>query len=319
MRAIPPLLQQHMKQDATTLCQLIKIRAKDGTTIGLTTLDKSIAYDDGTGLLIYNAPVGFQPATILEAQGFEVGNTEFESLVSPEYDLDMDEFEVNSGKWDYAQYFMYKVNYEDLSMGHYVVMNGYLGQMKTYDGLQLFGEMRSIADLFRRNVVDLYSISCRAIFGSQEGEERQPCLFNAESLWIAGEVTSVDLENTRVFTDSSKTQEGGHFWPGLVQFLTGSNAGLYVEIESFEEGGKISLSYETNYAINVGDTFRIRRDCNKQARDEVRGCKSHYGNEWPLRFRGEPDIPIGDLGTMTTPSIGGNVIGSIAEQEDGGE
>ncbi len=300
MRLIPERLQKHMNQDATTLCNLIKITNKEGKSIGLTTLDINVVYDDGSGPLTYYAPVGFQPSSIYQEYGFEVGNAEFQALVVPEYDLDLDEFSVNAGIWDYADFYMYQVNYEDLSMGHWVVMRGTMGQMRSQDGLQIFGEMRSLTDSFRRNVNQLDSLSCRAIFGSKEDDERFPCGYDTESLWLDGVVTSVGVENTRTFTDTSREEEEGFFEPGIIQFLTGKNAGKYMEIETYTPD-EINLAFYLTYPIEVGDEYRIRRDCSKIARDEEKGCKHWYGDEWVKHFRGEPDIPVGDAGSIMTP------------------
>lgn len=312
MRNIPIDLLEHKKQDATTLCRLIKIVAKNGYTIGLTTLDRDVSYNDGDGVITYHAPVGFQPATIYESLGFEVSNSEFQSLVVPEYNLDIDEFSVNSGIYDYADFSMYEVNYEDLTQGHWVVMHGTIGQVRSVDGIQIFGEMRSITDAFRRNFVELDSLTCRARFGSQVGEDRFPCGFDASALWINAAVVNQSIENTRAFfSDLSGYDTSfyptGYFEPGLIQFLTGNNAGKYIEVESFNDTGEIYLSYPISYEIEVGDTFRIRRDCNKRARDTSKGCKHWFGSEWGLHFRGEPDIPIADQGTLQLPS---GILGS---------
>lgn len=313
MRTIPIDLLNHKKKDATTLCRLIKISSKIGHTIGLTTLDIDVTYNDGTGAITYYAPVGFQPATIYESLGFEVSNSEFQSLVVPEYNLDLDEFSVNAGIYDYADFSMYEVNYEDLTQGHWVVMHGTIGQVRSVDGIQIFGEMRSITDAFRRNFVELDSLTCRARFGSQPGEDRFPCGFDASSLWIDSVVVAQSLENNRALFsdlsgyDTTSFYPTGFFEPGLIQFLTGNNAGKYIEIESFNETGEIYLSYPLSYVIEEGDTFRIRRDCNKRARDTAKGCKGFFGAEWGLHFRGEPDIPIADQGTLQLPN---GILGS---------
>lgn len=317
MRNIPAALQAHKNGEATTLCKLIKMTAKDGTIIGMTTLDIDVLYNDGFGMLRYHAPVGCQPASIYQANGFEVNNSEFQALVVPEYNLPLDEFDVNSGRYDYADFIMYEVNYEDLTMGHWIVMSGQMGRMRSQDGIQIFGEMRSIKDLFRRTVVELDSISCRAKFGSTSATEKFPCGFDAESLWLTGTVGTVDVDNTRVFTDPTRLEPDGFFYPGLLQFLTGDNAGKYIEVETFQTGGIITLAYNTSYVIKPGDTYRIRRECSRIARDAAKGCKHWFGSSWGLHFRGEPDIPIGDIGTLTTPNIGGNeTVTSDEEPEE---
>lgn len=324
MRFIPPPLQQHKNSETTTLAKLLRFKSQEGKVVGFTTLDRDITYDDGRGELVYRAPIGFQPATIYEALGFEVGNTEAQSLLVPEYDLDISEFEVNAGVWDYAEFDMYEVNYEDLSQGHWIVQHGTVGQVRSKDGLQMFGELRGLTAQLRKPVVEVDSRTCRARFGSQSGDPgvRFPCGFDAESLWQEGEVEAVGVESLYTFTDSTATATApfdGFFVPGLVQFLTGDNAGKTMEVDSYNgTTGEFTLRHPLAYAIQVGDTYRRRRDCSKRFEDGSKGCAHWFGNERGLHFRGEPFIPVADLGTLTTPGAG---VGSIftGEIEGGGE
>ena len=302
-RNIPVALLSHKRQSATTVCALIRIETQDGTeTLGMTTLDRDVIYDDGQGELTYKAAVGFEPASIYSSADFSVDNTEFKSLV-PAYDLTLDEYRVNSGAYNYAKFWLYEVNFEDLSMGHWTVMHGTLGEMRSVDGITLFGECRSLMDQLRKPLCHLDSLACRAKFGSQPGDERFPCGFNASTLWLDGVITSVGLENTRTFSDSSRTEEPEFFVPGLVQILSGLNAGFYAEVEVFADG-QFSLAFPTPYPLEEAVLYRVRRDCNKQARDANKGCKFWWGSDWVDHFRGEPDIPVGDAGTLTTPGAG---------------
>lgn len=301
MRSIPSQLLAHKAQSSTTLCNLIKIVAQDGTTIGMTNLDRDVVYNDGSGEITYNAAVGFEPANIYYSSTTDVDNTEFQSL-APVYDFPLNEFDINAGKFDYADFYMYEVNYSNLSQGHWIVISGKMGETRSQNGIVIWGEMRSRIDQLKKSVCELDSLICRAKFGSQPGEERFPCGFDTTALWSSGTVTSLGVEHNRVFSDTSRVEPSGTFEPGLMQFLTGKNAGLYVEIETYDGTTKtISLNFPTGYDIAVGDTYRIRVDCNKQARDDAKGCKHFYGTQWPLHFRGEPDIPVGDAGTNSIP------------------
>lgn len=325
-RYIPAQLLEHKKQEATTLCKLLKIRTPDGIILGTTTLDRDVVYDagDGDGPVRYRSPIGFQPATIYQALGFEVSNSEAQMLLVPEYDFDLDEFKVNAGEYDYSSFLMMEVNYENLSQGHWVVMSGTTGQMRSQDGLQVFGELRSISDSLRKKIVQSDSLTCRAKFGSQPGEERFPCGYDTTNLWVDGAVSSVSLENTQGFTSADLASfPVSHFVPGLMQFTSGLNAGKWMEIDLFgKTPGEVYLRHPLAYPIATGDTFRIRRDCTKNARDEAKGCKHWYGNEWGLRFRGEPDIPVGDIGNLTTPGTlvgpgeGGSTITTSDDYEE---
>lgn len=314
MRTIPTGLLAHKQDESTTLCQLIRIETIDGEVIGMTTLDQDVLYDDGKGEVLYRAAVGFQPASIYSSADVGVDNSEFTSLV-PEYDFELNQERVNAGVYNYARFWMYEVNYDDLSQGHWVVMHGTLGQMTSKEGITLWGGMRSLMDQYRKPLCELDSLSCRAKFGSQVGEERFPCGYDTTSLWLPGTVETVGAESNRTFTDSTRTEVDDFFVPGLLEVLTGANAGFYAEVEQSTAAGEISLAFITPYPIQVGDTYRIRRDCNKRARDEEKGCKHWFGSSWTIHFRGEPDIPVGDAGTLTTPgaAVGPGSGGSVFE------
>src|SRR5690606_37395881 len=119
---------------------------------------------------------------------------------------------------------------------------------------------------------------------------------------VDGVVGSVGLENTLTFTIDGLFGFGeDELSGGMVKWNTGANAGRSYEIESNTSDGTITLAFPADFPIAEADELTFRPGCNKQARDEVRGCKRWFGAEWPLHFRGEPDIPIGDEGAMGTP------------------
>lgn len=308
-RNIPAQLLLHKSGSATTLCYLIKIRSRDGSmTVGMTNLDRNITYDDGTDEVLYHAPVGFDPASMYTAANTDVGNTEFESLV-PVYDFDLNQEAVNAGEFDYADYWVMEVNYTNLSQGHWVVMHGKLGEIRSNNGTTIWGELRSLMDQLKKPVVQLYSVGCRSVFGSTSATERYPCGFDVSTLWVNATVVALgDEVNRTIEIDVSEAE--GFYVPGMWRFTTGRNAGKEVEIESFVPAGSgtamLSLSFPSPYPVEVGDQGQIRRDCNKQARDAAKGCKFWYGADWVNRFNGEPDIPLGDSGSLSTPGAGVN-------------
>lgn len=271
--------------------------------VGLTNLDQSITYNDGSDIVKYHAPVGFEPASMYNSSSTEVGHTEFQSL-SPVYDFPLNEEAVNAGEFDYADYWVYEVNYQDLSMGHWLVMSGKMGETTSQDGTIIWGELRSIMDQLKKTVVPLYSRTCRSIFGSDTSVERIPCGFDTSTLWVSGTVLEQGNEPTRTFVVDISDVEGKYV-PGMVQILSGKNSGKSIEVESFEPidelSALVSLNFPVYYPILPGTTFRIREDCSKQARDELKGCKRWFGSQWPQHFNGEPDIPIGDTGNLSTP------------------
>jgi uncharacterized phage protein (TIGR02218 family) len=311
-RSIPLALRDHLDGDATTTCLLLRIApVRPGfAPYGLTSLDQDRVYDDGRGPVAYLAAVGTQPSLVQSSADLSVTNAEAPSLM-PEFDVPVSEADIRAGALDYARFDLYLVNWADLGAGHVVLQSGTLGQVTIdEDGLSTINELRGLSVPMGQSVCEKDSLSCRATFGSQPGGsaingpiERFACGVDAEALLIAGTVSAVSLENTLTFTVTPFTGAEDAFAPGMVFWDTGLNAQRSQEIEANTAGGQITLAHPADYPIQVGDTLRYRIDCNKQARDAVGGCKApeRWGDDWPLHFRGEPDIPIGDAGAMETP------------------
>ena len=318
-RTIPISLQSHLDGETTTTCHILRIEpVRSGySVIGLTDLDRDVIYDDGDGEVTYLAPVGFVASTVVATADFAVDNAETRSLF-PEYDIpQISEADINAGAYDYAKFRLSLVNYEDLTMGAVRIMTGTLGEMKTVDGLSFIGELRSLFQQFRQSIVERDSLSCRATFGSQPLEsssssssseptgvkrERFPCGIDAEALWVDGTVGTVGVEPDIAFRDDGlPSSSSNEFAPGLVEWLTGNNAGRQYEVEAYADG-IVVLSFPTNFTIEVGDTFRIRPDCTK-AWGGPMSCET-YNNR--LNFRGEPFIPVGDSGSTAVPGAADN-------------
>lgn len=310
-RQIPVALQDHLDQEATTTCLLLRIdpRQPNVPGYGVTTLDVDVTYDDGGGPRLYSAAIGSQPTVVQSSSVLNVDNAESNSLI-PEFDVPISEEDIRRGSYDFAQFTLYLIDYENPT-GHVIIQSGTLGQVTIDDsGLSFVNELRGLTAELKQSICEKDSLTCRAIFGSQpEGDssgapvERFPCGVDAQSLLVSGTVVSVGLENTLSFTVTPFSMADDELNPGMVFWATGLNAGRSYEIDTNTSGGLITLSHEAAWPIQIGDTLQYRVDCNKQARDTSKGCKAsiRWGDDWVLHFRGEPDIPIGDAGAMETP------------------
>lgn len=307
-KQIPAALLAHYALPSTRKSSLLKITAADGQVLGLTNNADSIAYDDGAGEVTYNAPIGMDTVALDKSAGLEVDNTETLMLLA-----DAGPFTshaIDAGVLDYGEYVVYQVNRDDLTMGHEIISTGTIGIVKTVDGVSGVIELRGLPQLLKQTYGELYSITCRAVFGSGGGASacglaRGQCGFDAASLWQNHSVDSVGDETDRIFTANAAPAVNGPngaltFVPGLVQWLTGDNAGLTSEIEAIDsDGTEISLRFGTPYTIQAGDTFKIRPDCDKTWET----CRDDYDNQ--LRFRGEPKIPLADESSQGLPNYSG--------------
>lgn len=290
MKSIPIALQGHYDEGATTTCLLTRVACKDGTVIGFTSLDADLTYDDGLGPVVYRASNGFEMDRMQETADLAVDNTDLRGWVTAD---GITEAQIRSGLFDYARVRIYRVNYLDLSAGHEVIAAGTAGETKFSRGGFAI-EFRSFTQQLKQTISNAYSLTCRAKFGSQpigtggeQPEERFPC--GKTWTWTAATVTAVDaLEPDRVFTVSGLASA---IVPGVVEVLTGQNAGAQMEVDGFD-AGELTLSLPLPYVLAPGDTLRYREDCSKVWDDATAGCLHHWGTERPLHFRGEPFIPV---------------------------
>jgi uncharacterized phage protein (TIGR02218 family) len=289
-RAISIALQSHLDTRVTTYCLLLKITPVDGPAFGLTTLDVALTYS-GTD---YVAARGFNDSAIASSEGQGVDNAEAEVLIADPAELGITLEQVNSGYLDDAGWVMYLVNYESLGQGHVIVGSGRVGEIRSMDGLLGAVELRSWSQLCKqKSVLWPTSMTCLATFG----DATTGC--GASLTWTATQtVTSIGAEADRQFTASALSGATGYYGGGLVEWISGDNAGRSYEVELFTTGGVVGLAHPCGFEVQVGDTFKIRQDCAKT----FAACQA-YGQT--LNFRGLPRLPVADGDGLQTP---GNLL-----------
>lgn len=296
-RTVPAALQSHLDEAATTTCRLLKFTLTDGREFGLTTLDRDIEYDDGLsstdGPLTYVATNGFDPSALQADLGFSVGNGEGYALLSDAVPGVTPEM-INAGEFDDATWICYLVNFEALSDGHVILDAGDVGEIRIRHNIVWMPELLSYVMRLKQPIGGVWSRTCRAVFGT-DADSQTGCGIDISSLWVAGTVTSVGSETDRTFTGSAVATLPEANYPARVQFLTGDNAGREYATEDLT-GLTVSLIETTAYAIQVGDTFRMRKDCRKHYEDD---CIGQWANG--INFKGEPYIPVGDGQQGQTP------------------
>lgn len=312
-KTIPIALAAHQALPATTLCFLQKVGPlPDSSYICLTSLDRDVEYDDGTGsgVLTYYASSGMEPSQLAASADLGVDNGETKTL-APVYPAQgITVAAVDNGDLDGAQFVTYKVNYLDPTMGHEIMASGTIGEVRITPGGLVTFENRSWSQHLKQNsVVELDSFSCRARFGSMPigtgggaFEQRFPCNYDLTAEWVSGTVSAVGAETVREFSSIELIEADDYFAPGLVKWLTGDNAGLENEVSGYvgptsENDGAVTLQFTTRNPIAVGDTFEIRRDCTK-AWEGHNSCET-YANR--PNFRGEPFIPAADAIALSVP------------------
>lgn len=312
MITIPSLLQADIDAECTTLTRVLQIRNSAGTVLGLTELDRKIEYNagDGRGVVTYLPDPGFDATELEFANDLSVDGGDA-TILLPLSAMPMNAEEIRAGVWDDAEFRVLRLNYEALDHGHYEVLAGIFGNITLRDESLLVIQLDGPTRRLRQTMCWRDSIKCRTYLGSKEDDEIEYCGFDVSTLEIAFTVTAVDPdESNRSFAASGLAQPAGTFVPGIVLWDTGANAGNRVcGVDTHQASGVIGLRDPLRYAIQVGDTGRIRTDCTKDVEGE-KGCRSYWGTDWGLHFRGEPDIPVDGTAQIPGANVGAGSGGS---------
>lgn len=280
MKQIDIQLLEHLQGHATTWCYIMRVASVGkwhGTVRGFSGLDESFEYDDGQGPVFYMADNGFMPAKFQGTADFSVDNSDVVGWVNDEEITDAD---ILAGIFTSAEVTIYRVNYMNLAAGHEVVDFGSFGETQLI-GNKWRCEFRSLMQKAKQPTGEVYSLTCRNQYGD--------ALCKKPFEWVSGTVTAQGTNNLLDFTASGLGQAEGYFAPGVIEWLTGDNAGADMDVDDFAVGGIVRLALAMPMPIKVGDTFRIRQDCDKTF--ETCQARGNY-----LEFNGEHLTPVGDTG-----------------------
>lgn len=295
-RYVSSAMQARLDESSLTLCRLLKITTTQDEVFGITSLDRDVLYDDGLsghGEINYIASNGFDPSAIVADLGLSVGNAEGYALLSDSIP-GVTEEKVNAGEFDDATWICYMVDYNNLGLGHVILDAGDLGDIRTRYGRTWVPELLSYVMRLKQPIGSVWSRTCRAVFGTPAASQTG-CGVDIAPLWVSGTVQSVGAETDRIFVGDAVATFPSNTYPGRVQFLTGANAGREYATEEIN-GLEVSMIETTAYPIEVGDTYRIRPDCQKHYIDDCIGLYNNGPN-----FKGEPYIPVGDGQQGQTP------------------
>lgn len=268
MRSASSQLTAHLAGEVTSLAVCWQLALVDGTVMGFT----DHVADLVIGGVTYYAATGFSPTAIESKDRFSVDNLDVAGVLDS---TAITEADIMAGKYDFAEILIFEVNVTDLSQGAYTPRRGWLGEVSIKSS-QFIAEVRGLSQKLSQNIVELYSPTCRAIFGDAR------CKANLASYTFTGTINTVT--SRQVFISNAMTQAAGYFSSGEVEWLTGANAGRRMEIKEFANK-QFTLALPMPHAVAVGDTFKAVAGCDKT----ITTCAAKFANA--VNFRGEPYVP----------------------------
>ncbi|HWJ99447.1 MAG TPA: DUF2163 domain-containing protein [Xanthobacteraceae bacterium] len=278
MRNISTGLAGHLASGATTLCRCWRVTRRDGVVQGFTDHDENLAFASTT----FRAGAGFEGSEIEARLGFAVTGTELHGALSSET---LSEDDLAAGRYDDAKIELYLVDWTEVE-NRLLLRTGNLGEVRREDSA-FSAEVRGIASRLDEEKGRIFAASCDADLGDAR------CKIDLTDSAYRGEGTIVALEGTSIFAAIGlDTFIDGWFTQGRLQWTSGANAGLAIEVKehrSNNDGVRLSLWQKMPAPLAAGDAFIITAGCDKR----FATCSEKFSNA--LNFRGFPHLPGNDF------------------------
>lgn len=272
MRIVPAAIATARESEAATVCKVWEITRTDGEVIRFTEHDRDIEYDGET----YSATASFDPSSIKSNADLAIGDMDVHGAFDTTRITAED---LLAGRYHGASFWVGELLWDDPDEGVDVLKFGWLGRVRESGG-KFVAELLGPAARLQQTIGEIYSATCRATFGDSR------CGYNLELARTTVTVTAV--ESRSVITVSGLSAPSADWWSvGVAQFLTGSNAGLSMDVRE-SDGTDIQLLLPMPFDIEVGDTLRMTAGCDHS----LEMCRDRWGNV--LNFRGEPHAPVSD-------------------------
>lgn len=279
MKTVPADIQTGLNDGTIATC--VQLTTKSGEVFGFTNHDTAITVS-GT---VFKATPGLSDVKMNIRDNAEVSNQE----VSGGWVVDLDEQELQSGKFDNAEFEVFIVNWAAIVGGVLDTVNNKLIKLKGNTGILQWSE-----DGFRVDIHNMMkrlgksmgftsTANCRhKLFSQFDDTLVGACTLNPVTYTVTGTVTA-EVASKLKFTASGITQASGYYTGGTVTFTSGLNNGNSYTVKSYD-GTNVTLYLPSGYSIQVGDTFEITAGCDKT----FTTCKNKFNNE--INFGGFPHI-----------------------------
>ena len=136
------IIDEHIKQEVTTLATLWKITRRDGVRQGFTDHDSDIVYQD----VIYISSTGILPSAIAKNDTLAVDNMEVQGVLNAS---GITEHDLSMGKYNGAVIYIMRINYSDLSQQSLYLQRGTLGEV-VLSGDQFTVEIRGLTQKLQK-------------------------------------------------------------------------------------------------------------------------------------------------------------------------
>lgn len=271
MKTIAGSLLSHLGGSTITVATLVRVARRDGAVFGFTNHDADIVY----GGLRYLCSSAVSASAVSGSDDLRVDNLDLAgALVADEISA----ADLEAGLWDGAEFVMMEINWAEPTQGAVITKRGELGRV-TRTGSTFSAELLGMNNRWHRNIGRVALPSCDAHLGDAR------CGVNLAGFTHTATLTAVASRS--VFTASGLTQDEHYFRGGTVEFTSGVNAGVKLDVAAHAAGGVLTAVIDLPFLPAVGDGITAVRGCNKIGR--AGDCLLVFDNL--INFRGFEDVP----------------------------
>lgn len=249
----------------TQLATCMLITRTDATVYGFTTHDKTLVI----GATTYLPAASFTPTDIASKNNLDTDNLTVEGMLNSAY---ITEDDLRAGRWDYAAFRIFQVNWADLSMGDKKDRAGHLGQVSV-KRQSFVAELMGLMEAYATSIGEITQPGCRASLGDSR------CQVDLGPFTVTGTIDTCSSDFFTI-TDTARVEAAGYFDEGVMAITSGSANGLRYEVKSYVVGQwvtKVAVAYDL-----TGATYSMTAGCDRKRET----CRDRFANV--VNFRGEP-------------------------------
>jgi len=260
-KAIPVDLQWELSRSLARLATCMKIARLDGNVYGFTTNSKAITVDG----VLYLPAYSMNPTDIASGCNLDTDDLEAEGLLDA---ATITEDDLRAGRWDYASFRIFQVNWADLTQGTKKDRAGHLGKV-TVNRQTFVAELLGLMEAYQIGIGKKTQPGCRTSLGSAE------C--GVVPVEVTGTIVTADSDFFTVH-DPARTEPDVYFDEGVITFHFDSGD-IAREVKAYVVGTwvtKTAIPYDA-----TGVAYTMTQGCTRT----LSACQS-FSNV--LNFRGEP-------------------------------
>jgi hypothetical protein len=160
-RTVGANLKTHLAASVTTIAYLWKIVRTDGTEYYFTDHDEDIIYSGDT----YSPADAASYSAMKQTDELNPDNFDFEMILDSN-NIDIED--LKAGRFDYADVYIYLINYESIPDGVIQLIRGKLGQIEILGDNKAKAEFRGLTQLLSQSIGRIYGLECDADLGDDE-------------------------------------------------------------------------------------------------------------------------------------------------------